>query len=162
MIKNADWIVYPSIAALVLATDQSLKKAVKKKIPRGKRVNVKDKVVLSNERNRGAAFNSFEKSPKFVRYASTMAAGCVCGLLTATLSMTAPGEQKLKKTGLAILAGGALGNVTDRIRDGYVTDYVSLAKGPEKVRQIVFNAADVAVATGSIMALAADAGKEDD
>ena len=46
-------------------------------------------------------------------------------------------------TALALLAGGALGNLLDRLRLGAVIDYVDLAVWP------VFNLADVAVTLGA-------------
>ena len=46
-------------------------------------------------------------------------------------------------TALALLAGGALGNLLDRLRLGAVIDYIDLAVWP------VFNLADVAVTLGA-------------
>lgn len=54
------------------------------------------------------------------------------------------------KLGLALIAGGALGNLIDRVRLGYVIDFISL-----RFWQPVFNLADVAIVVGTaIIALA--------
>ncbi len=47
------------------------------------------------------------------------------------------------RAGLALLCGGALGNVIDRLRVGAVVDYIDLQVWP------VFNLADVAVTAGA-------------
>lgn len=55
-------------------------------------------------------------------------------------------------TGFALLAGGGLGNLTDRIiNEGRVVDFVSLGLGP--VRTGIFNMADVAVMAGAMLVL---------
>lgn len=47
------------------------------------------------------------------------------------------------KLGLAIIAGGALGNLLDRLRLGYVVDFLDFRVWP------VFNLADVAIVAGT-------------
>jgi signal peptidase II len=55
---------------------------------------------------------------------------------------------------LALLLGGALGNVVDRWPDGRVTDYLDLGLGP--ARWPTFNLADVAITLGAaVLAVAA-------
>jgi signal peptidase II len=52
--------------------------------------------------------------------------------------------------GLALVAGGGLGNLVDRFRlRGYVIDFMNLGLGP--VRTGVFNVADVAIVAGVIL-----------
>lgn len=51
------------------------------------------------------------------------------------------------KIGLAIIAGGAVGNLTDRIRLGYVVDFLDFKIWP------VFNLADVAIVLGTVLIL---------
>ena len=50
----------------------------------------------------------------------------------------------------AIMLGGALSNLYDRIVRGYVVDYVSIKTKWEKVARIVFNVADVCIFLGGI------------
>jgi signal peptidase II len=47
---------------------------------------------------------------------------------------------------LGLVLGGTLGNLTDRIRHGYVTDFISVGFG--NVRFPTFNVADSAVVVG--------------
>ena len=50
---------------------------------------------------------------------------------------------RVGRVGLALVLGGAVGNVTDRALDGVVTDYLHTGWWP------TFNLADVAIVTGS-------------
>jgi signal peptidase II len=59
---------------------------------------------------------------------------------------------RTRLTGLALLAGGGIGNLIDRlINEGRVVDFVSLGLGP--VRTGIFNVADVAVMAGATLLL---------
>jgi len=53
--------------------------------------------------------------------------------------------------GLALLLGGATGNVTDRILHGAVTDFVEVLFGT--YRYPAFNVADSAIAVGAALIL---------
>jgi signal peptidase II len=55
--------------------------------------------------------------------------------------------------GLALILGGAFGNITDRIRYGYVVDYLDLHFGEFRPFQI-FNFADACITTGVLILLA--------
>lgn len=54
-------------------------------------------------------------------------------------------EQGLMRWGLALMVGGALGNLTDRLRTGLVTDFLDFRFWP------VFNLADTAIVIGVIL-----------
>ena len=86
-----------------------------------------------------------------MRTVTAAATGTVAGVLSTTLALTGSGEKKLRKAGLSLLTGGALGNLADRLRDGYVTDFVTFTKGPEKLTQLAFNTADFSIFAGAIL-----------
>ncbi|HEY0115440.1 MAG TPA: signal peptidase II, partial [Allosphingosinicella sp.] len=54
--------------------------------------------------------------------------------------------------GLALVLGGALGNIVDRIRFGYVVDFADLHFG-EWRPFLVFNVADAAITIGVLLLL---------
>ena len=60
--------------------------------------------------------------------------------------MTRPGEEG-DRLGFAMILGGALGNIVDRVRFGYVVDYADLHFG-EFRPFYVFNIADAAISLG--------------
>lgn len=55
--------------------------------------------------------------------------------------------------GLALVLGGALGNITDRIKYGYVVDYADLHIGDFRPF-LIFNLADAAITIGVLIILA--------
>ena len=58
-------------------------------------------------------------------------------------------ERRLLTTALGLVMGGALGNVIDRIRFGYVVDFVDLSG--TGVFPWVFNVADSAITIGVVL-----------
>ena len=63
-------------------------------------------------------------------------------------------ESRLRDiAGLALVLGGALGNILDRVRLGYVTDYADLHFG-EFRPFLIFNLADAAITVGILIILA--------
>lgn len=90
--------------------------------------------------NPGAAFGILRGQTAFL----ILAAGAIVALLLLTLR----GANRLSPVmylGLGLLLGGALGNLIDRIRLGYVTDYVAVGFWPK------FNVADSAITVGLIL-----------
>lgn len=91
--------------------------------------------------NTGAAFSSFRGS-QVVLTLLACAALVMLGILAAR---TGP-EQHLRRIALAVIAGGAVGNLIDRVRDGAVTDFVRWRAGDQLWP--IFNVADVALVAG--------------
>ena len=83
------------------------------------------------------------------RWVLTAAAGAVIAILWRAYRRTAPGET-VRVVALALLTGGAIGNVIDRVRwSRGVVDFVDLGVGT--VRFWTFNVADVAVTVGALL-----------
>lgn len=94
--------------------------------------------------NDGAAFSNF-RGKQLVLSIIAMAA---LGLLGVMAARTTP-EQKLKRIALALIAGGALGNLIDRLLEGAVVDFVRWRIGDH--RWPIFNVADVALLVGVLL-----------
>jgi signal peptidase II len=87
--------------------------------------------------NPGAAFGVLEhKTSFFLAVAVVMIAAVVY------YYPRIPRHYKLLRVGIALMAGGAIGNVIDRIRTGYVVDFFDFRIWP------VFNIADTAIVIG--------------
>jgi signal peptidase II len=78
--------------------------------------------------------------------------GGVFLLLSALISLAVlyyyariPHQQWLLRLSMALVLGGALGNLVDRLHQGYVTDFISLLNIP------VFNLADLSVLVGFML-----------
>jgi signal peptidase II len=136
------------LAALaVLALDQASKWAVMRSLPYGQPQPVMPHVWLTYVQNPGAAFSllaGFSPAVRvpFFALASLAALGVV---YWAWRSL--PGRDRLSEAALGLIAGGALGNLLDRLRFTRVIDFIEVG-----VRGVytwpVFNVADSAVCVG--------------
>ena len=61
---------------------------------------------------------------------------------------------RLEKVGAALVLGGGLSNLYDRMKRGYVVDYFSVRV--EKLKKIVFNLGDIAVFLGAAVMFTAE------
>jgi signal peptidase II len=98
--------------------------------------------------NKGAAFSFLAdapgwQTPLFIGFA--LVAAVVCG----TLIVRHPGK-RLFCAGLALIVGGALGNVIDRIRYGCVVDYLDFHV-LDRWHWPAFNVADSAITVGAVL-----------
>ena len=133
------WCLAGALCALVLAADQAAKAAVEANLVLGEQVEVLGPLQLTLSHNRGVAFGLAGGGGTLLIVVGLAALGVV-GYLFAR-EPTRP--WMWLATGL--VAGGALGNLTDRIRADAVTDYIDLPPWPP------FNLADIAVTAGVIV-----------
>ncbi len=108
-----------------------------------------DWVRLTYTHNPGAAFGIHvgEHSRIFFLVLSIVALGVLAFIYRST-----PASDRLRVVALSLVAGGALGNILDRIRyERGVVDFLDVGIGPH--RWPVFNVADMAVSTGAILLL---------
>ena len=143
MRKSADLLI-PALAAcgVVVALDQGTKALATSLVSRGDRIEVLPFLHLENVRNQGVAFGiGGDISAVFI--------GATIVLLLGFLVFLAVrgGSGWLVWLPAALLIGGALGNLADRVRDGAVTDFISLPAWP------TFNLADVAIVVGVLLLL---------
>lgn len=129
---------YLIIAAIIIA-DQAVKKAVTQGMALNETIPLIDGVFhLTYIRNTGAAFSLMEgfRGLLILLPAVLIAAAMVYMFVkrkTAHLSL---------HLSLAFIAGGGIGNLIDRTRQGYVVDYLDFRVFP------VFNVADIFVCLG--------------
>jgi signal peptidase II len=111
---------------------------------------IRNFIYLVHSRNPGIAFSLFaDSNAPWVRIVLIVGALVViCAL--AYFLVAGPGGT-LANAGIALLLGGATGNVTDRILHGGVTDFFEVWLG--RYRWPAFNVADSAVTIGAILLL---------
>ncbi len=97
--------------------------------------------------NPGAAFSSFVGGDGARIGLSIVAALALIGI-GLMARRTAP-EAWRRRTALALIAGGALGNLVDRLRDGAVTDFIRWRIHDH--RWPIFNLADAALLVGVLL-----------
>ena len=97
--------------------------------------------------NKGAAWSVLGEIPDAVRVPLFLVlSGVSMAALIAFLTRTEPREY-LPRFALASILGGAAGNLVDRIRLGYVVDFIHCFHGP--FHWPTFNVADVAIVIGA-------------
>ncbi len=118
---------YAAFAALVLAADQAVKWLVRHRMYlHEERTIVPGLLSLIHGRNRGLAFGLLSGAP-LPRQALVLAvAGLVILALLVVSWRSLTGASRRAEVALALIIGGAAGNLADRIRLGYVTDFVHL------------------------------------
>ena len=101
--------------------------------------------------NRGAAFSFLSDAAGWQRWIlSGVSLAVSIGVVLWLLRL--PRQQKLLGMALALILGGAVGNLIDRLLLGYVIDFISLYAGDW--RFATFNVADAAISVGAaLMAL---------
>ncbi|HEX8065161.1 MAG TPA: signal peptidase II [Thermoleophilaceae bacterium] len=130
------WRLAGAAAGLVVAADQATKQMAIASLERGERRNVFLGVDLTHVRNKGVAFGALGDGGALVT-ALTVAA---LALLAAYFALNAARPRLWLPVGA--VAGGALGNLADRARDGAVTDFLDPIAWP------AFNLADAAIVLG--------------
>lgn len=133
-------------AAGIGAADLGAKHLVSKKMDNGEEKTVAGgNVVITRSENKGAVLGLMEERPELLRVLSSAALGASAAKL---MDAVRHKEPKAKKLGLAMITGGALSNVGERLLRGRVTDYIRFPKAPKYVRNLTFNLADFAIFTG--------------
>ena len=141
-ISRRPWLVVLGVAALLFLADQVTKALIATRLPLGGEVVVVgDLVVLSHVRNRGAAFSLFQ-GEMLLFVAVTVFAHVMIVYFYRSFRDRALWLHAV----LGLQLGGALGNLADRVRLGYVTDFVSVGIGT--LRWPTFNVADAAIVVG--------------
>jgi signal peptidase II len=104
---------------------------------------------LVHSRNPGIAFSLFANSSSPALRILLIAGAVAIIAAIAWLLVASRNLSTLNAAGLALLLGGATGNVTDRILHGGVTDFIEVFLGT--YRWPAFNVADSAITIGAIL-----------
>jgi len=132
-----------SFAAALIAADQITKYLVVKSLWPGQLVEVIPRFFnLTLSHNAGGAFSLLADRPLLFTVLSVVAVALLCYLFTRLEGRTA------SSFAAAAIFAGAVGNLSDRFRLGYVVDFVDLHVGPW--HWYVFNVADAAITVGAI------------
>ncbi len=134
--------VLAGVAGVIYVTDQVTKAWVAANLPVGSRTDViGDVVQIWHAQNRGAAFSLLQDSQVLFLIVSVIALATI-----AYFFRSLHGRGLWLYAILGLVLGGTLGNLTDRIRQQYVTDFVSVGFGG--VRWPTFNVADSSIVIG--------------
>ena len=152
--SSLNWLRWLTISAIVLAVDQATKLAVTAnfQLGEGKAITSFFNLVLAY--NKGAGFSFLADQGGWQRYFFIVLTTAISAGLLWLLKSTHGGSQgnKWLCTALALVLGGAFGNLIDRIAYGHVIDFIqwyipnsTLPPWP------TFNIADSAICIGAVM-----------
>tara|TARA_R110002153_G_scaffold235220_3_gene388615 strand:+ start:506 stop:967 length:462 start_codon:yes stop_codon:yes gene_type:complete len=131
-----------------LLTDQLTKAAALSLLSPDEAVEVFPGLNLMLAFNEGASFGMFSD----VMAGKPLLMAMLTGTLTLILAlMSFRARHRFERAGFALIVGGALGNVIDRLRQGAVTDFLDLAW--QDWRFPTFNGADIAITLGALCIL---------
>jgi signal peptidase II len=133
------WLLAGALSGAVLLVDQAIKALVEGELVPGEQVDLTGPIGLTLAHNEGVAFGLAGGSVLPLIAFAILALGFV-GFLLAR-NPAAPGMW----VAVGLVAGGALGNLVDRVRAGEVTDYIEVGSWPP------FNLADAAITVGVVL-----------
>ncbi len=130
-------------AAAVVAADQAVKTLVRADVPQGSSRELIPGVELVHTKNTGVSFGFLNDAPVWVvGLFSAIAMVAVVGITVWAL------RGKARDATVALILGGAIGNLIDRLAFGSVTDFLDLPALPP------CNVADIAITFGAIVMFA--------
>jgi signal peptidase II len=140
------------LSLAVLAVDRATKFAIERYTsPFFRRRIISDIVVLVHNQNPGIAFGVFSDSNSpWLSPVLVVSSVAVIALLVWVM-ITSRAGGALAQSGLALILGGAAGNVLDRVMHRGVTDFLEVRLGT--YRWPAFNAADSAITIGAALVL---------
>jgi signal peptidase II len=138
------------IAALVVVFDRLGKWIVDKNIALHESVAVVPGFFhLTHVENRGAAFGLFAESPSEWKIAVLVLFSLVALVVVSALLWKNSHAMTTTGVGLALILGGALGNLWDRLLSGQVVDFLDFYVG--NYHWPAFNLADSAIVVGALL-----------
>jgi signal peptidase II len=145
LIRRFGAALLPAVAAVVLLADQASKLWVQQRFlpcnPYGQsQTVVPGWLAFTYTCNRGAAFGLLANETLLF----VLIALVVIGVIVAYFRFL-PANRPWLRLSLGLQLGGALGNLIDRLRQGYVVDFISVKSWP------VFNIADACIVVGVLI-----------
>jgi signal peptidase II len=141
------WGVFLAIPVAVVVLDQLTKAWLVGNVARDEiREVVGELVRLVYHQNSGALFGLFRDQAILFGLLSVVVIGLIVGYHARS------GRSRYMSIALGFLLGGAIGNLVDRLRLGYVVDFVDVGIGD--LRFYTFNVADAAISTAIVLLVA--------
>lgn len=146
--KVRSLLPFAGLAAAAIAVDQWIKALVEARLELQEPVHLAPYLALYRTYNTGIAFSMFSS---FGDGALVVLALAVIGFVLYLARTTRP-EQILARTGFALVVGGAVGNLIDRVAYGHVIDYIFFHT--PLFTFAVFNLADALITVGACLVVA--------
>lgn len=143
------WLI-GGLAALDLGIKNEIEREEADSFPRDL-PHAKGWIKLHKSHNEGFPFGFLKERPGLVMQVPIIVASAVAGALGAFMTKKGSLGQKV---GLSLVLGGALSNLYDRVRRGYVVDYFTIEW--KRLKDVIFNLGDLFVFLGSLIFMIAE------
>ena len=143
-------VTYSLVALGMILADQWVKRWVETSLAMHEMVEVLPLLSFYRTHNTGIAFSMLAGAGGHVLIAMTVA---IVAFVLWLAWRTGPSDH-LARLGFALIVSGAIGNIIDRVRLGYVIDYVLLHTHGWSFA--IFNLADACISVGSVLVIAGD------
>jgi signal peptidase II len=140
----ADYFSLFLIAGLIVLLDQATKYIIRSNLAVGEIYRpdlwITQFARIVHWQNTGAAFGMFQSLGNVFMILSMVVSAAIIYYYPQV-----PPQDRLIRLAMALLLGGAVGNLIDRLYQGYVTDFISVSEFP------VFNIADASISLGVVV-----------
>ncbi len=133
------WMLWV-LAVVVLVLDQSTKSVIVAWLDWGESWPAEGFLRFTHARNTGTAFSLFQGHSNILSIVAVFAVGVLLWVYATTGA-----KSFILRVALGLQLGGALGNLLDRLQQGYVTDFLDVGPWP------IFNVADSAISVGMVL-----------
>ena len=136
------------VAATIVLADQVSKAAVRRLVPLHDSIDIIPGLLnLTHVRNTGAAFGILNTADFAYKPAVMVAVACIALAALGAYAVQTGSHGLAARIGLALILGGAFGNLIDRIAVGHVIDFVDVYWRTHHFW--AFNVADAAITVGA-------------
>lgn len=147
--SGARFAMWVMLAAVIVIADQLTKWAVIEWIPLYDKVPLNSFINLTHQKNPGAAFSFLADAGGWQRWFFIGLASVVSTVIAVWLWRIRKDGHLVLSAGLAMVLGGAIGNLIDRIMLGHVTDFFQVLFGSWAFPS--FNVADAGITVGAAL-----------
>ncbi len=149
--KSYSYWIWLLVVFAIIFVDQYSKFLVVERLNLFDRLTLTAFLDFTRLHNTGAAFSIFASDSGWQRWPLTLISAGVGTTLIGWLVRNAAKSPVLLNTAFAMIAGGAIGNLIDRLNQGYVVDFILFHIG--QWHYPTFNVADSCITIGLILFL---------
>ena len=147
--NSARFITWMVVAVAVVFADQVTKWAIIEWVPLYDRVPLNSFINITHQKNPGAAWSFLADAGGWQRWFFIALSSTVSVVLIVWLWRIRSAGLTVLAAGLALVLGGAVGNLIDRILLGAVTDFIQVLFGSWAFPS--FNIADAGISVGAVL-----------